>query len=117
MYVIQIDQLNYLIAKYYNIYLLFRHTENGCVQHVWFVQNSALIVRLVRVMHKRAIIAWIVYALEKTIYWLKKTIQLGKTIYGSKRTIYGLRLFAEYLVYFWSHDALLQEYMNAMYKG
>ena len=57
-----------------NVHLLFRHTGNGCVQHVWFAQNGALIVRLTREMHKRAIIARIIYAPEKTLYGLKKTI-------------------------------------------
>ena len=47
-------------------------------------KNGPLIVRLVRVMHKRAIIARIIYALEKTIYGFKiYYLRLGKTIYGS----------------------------------
>ena len=46
-------------------------------------------MRLARNMHKRAIIAWIIYALEKTIYVLKKDyLQLRKTIHASKKNYY-----------------------------
>ena len=62
--------------------LLFRRTGNGCVQHVWFVQNGALIVRLAPDMHKRAITAQNIYALEKTIY-------------GFEKTIYGMKSFLQ----------------------
>ena len=40
--------------------------------HVWFAQNGELLVRLERYMHKRAIIACIIYALEKTILRIEK---------------------------------------------
>ena len=60
--------------------------DNGCVHHVWFAQNDALIVRLARDMPKRAIIVRIIYALKKTIYGFKKDyLRLGKTIYGLKK--------------------------------
>ena len=72
----------------YNVHLVFRRTGNGCVQHVWFTQNSALTVCLACVLHKRTIIARIIYVLEKTIYILKKTI------YGLERLFMALnRLF------------------------
>ena len=60
---------------------------------------------------------WIIYALEKTIYRLKKTI------YGLERLFTTLkRLFmawghsVEYLVYFWSHDALLTNQWTRIYE-
>ena len=62
--------------------MLFRRTGNGCIQHVWFAQNGTLVLCLARIMHKRAIIARIIYVLEKTIYRLKKTI------YGSKKRLF-----------------------------
>ena len=61
---------------------------NGCVQHVWFAQNGALIVRLTRDMHKRAIIARIIYALEKTIYGLKKTIYGLERLFTAQKRLF-----------------------------
>ena len=66
----------------------------ACLIHA----NGALIVRLVRYMHKLATIAWIIYALEKIIYRLKKTIyslELERLFTAQKKTFYGLRLFLQ----------------------
>ena len=54
-----------------------------CIQHVQCMQNGEFIARRACIIHKRAITAWIIYALEKTIYGLKKTI------YGLKRLFTG----------------------------
>ena len=53
--------------------------RNGCVQPVWFVQNSTLTTRRTCIIHKHAIITHILYKLEKVIYGLKKTSQLWNT--------------------------------------
>ena len=55
-----------------NVHFAFGSAGNGCVQHVWLPQNGALTVRLACNMHKRVMIARIIYAFEKTIYGLKK---------------------------------------------
>ena len=68
--------------------MLFHHTGNGCVQHVWFAQNGTLIVRLTRDMHKCAIIARIIYALEKTIYRLKKTIYSLERLFTAQKRLF-----------------------------
>ena len=45
------------------------------------------------VIHKRAIMAWIIYVLEKDYLRIEKDyLRLGKTIYGFKKTIYSLEV-------------------------
>ena len=51
-----------------------QHKEIFLIQHVWFAQNGVLIVRRLFVIDKHAIIPWIINAIEKAIYGLKKTI-------------------------------------------
>ena len=68
--------------------MLFHHTGNGCVQHVWFAQNGALIVHLARDMHKRAIIAQIIYELKQTIYGLKKTIYGLERLFMAQKRLF-----------------------------
>ena len=73
---------------------------NGCVQQgqqVWFSQNGMLTMRCMCITHNHAIIAWIIYALEKTIYGLKKYIYgLERLFTDWKKMIYGFEItFAE----------------------
>ena len=77
-----------------NVHLLFHSMGNGCIQHVWFAQNSPLIiVRLApQTCHHRADHLW---AWKDYLRIEKDYLRLGKTIYGSKKTIYGLRLFLQ----------------------
>ena len=53
-----------------------------------FAQNAALTVCLVCVMHKRAIIALIIYMLEKTIYALKKTIYGLERLFTAQKRLF-----------------------------
>ena len=43
-------------------------------------------------MHKRAIITWIICALEKSIYGLKDYLRIEKNIYVFKKNIYSFEV-------------------------
>ena len=95
---------------------------NGCVQHVWFAQNGVLIVRLARDMHKRAIIARIIYALEKAIYGLKKTVYGLERLFTAQKRLftawgYSCRIASLFLITWRTfNQSMNNNYMNAVYN-